>query len=152
MVHQITTPRAARAISTLPRIDYEDAFLAETELVSERTGEEWARAILEGAPLAAQAQLRWGWLMLGLRLGWPGSDGHVLGWKVRHSEPNFVLLGAGSWVGMPAELLCQRQADGLLFATFVQHQNPIVRAAWAAVEPVHVQVVPRLIAPAVAWR
>jgi hypothetical protein len=46
---------------------------------------------------------------------------------------------------MPAELLFEPRGDGLLFATFVHQGNPVVRAIWAAVEPVHVQVVPRVL-------
>lgn len=148
MVRQVELPRAARALSTLSRIDYEDAFLGESDYARERTAEQWARAILEDAPIATQAQLRWGWFWLGLRLGWPCAAGHVLGWEVRRSTPDFVLLGAGSRIGMPAELVCRRQGDTVLVATLVQQQNPVARAIWVGVEPVHVRIVPRLVARA----
>jgi hypothetical protein len=85
--------------------------------------------------------LPWGWLALGLRLGSTRSDRYVLGWEVRRSSPNYVLLGASSRIGMPAELLLKRQQDKLLFATFVRHENANVRAAWAAIEPGHRPVV-----------
>jgi hypothetical protein len=42
-----TAPLAARALSTLCHVDYEDAFLVETGPAQDRTGEQWARAILE---------------------------------------------------------------------------------------------------------
>jgi hypothetical protein len=42
---------------------------------------------------------------------------------------------------MPAELLFKRQQRGLLFATFVQKENQIARAVWAAVDPLHRPVV-----------
>jgi len=64
---------------------------------------------------------------------------------VRNSSPEFVLLGADSRIGMPGELLFKRGHDALLFATFVQQQNPIARAMWAAVARRHRQVVPYLI-------
>jgi hypothetical protein len=65
----------------------------------------------------------------------------MLGWEVRRSIPDYVLLGASSRIGMPAELLLERQQHTLLFATFVQNENPIARAVWAGTEPVHRPVV-----------
>jgi hypothetical protein len=46
---------------------------------------------------------------------------------------------------MPAELLVERRGDGLLFATFVEHGNPVARTIWAGVEAVHVPIVRRLL-------
>jgi hypothetical protein len=69
----------------------------------------------------------------------------VLGWEVRRSTPEFALLGAGSRIGMPAELLFKRQPDTLLFATFVRQETPIARAVWARVEPVHRPIVRRIL-------
>ena len=143
-VRQIALPPDARALSTLSRIDYEDAFLVEIG-PSERTGEQWARAILEGAPSVLRSRLRWSWAALGLKLSRPRADRGVLGWELRRNTPEFALLGAGSRVGMPGELLFKRQQQTLLFATFVQHQNPIVRAAWARVAPQHRHVVSYLL-------
>ncbi len=42
-VRQVTLPPAARALSTLSHVDYEDAFLVETGPAQDRTGEQWAR-------------------------------------------------------------------------------------------------------------
>jgi hypothetical protein len=64
-----------------------------------------------------------GWTLLGLRLGVRPPGGRILGWRIRRSTPDLVLLGAGSLVGLPAELLFLRQPDGLLFATFVRQQS-----------------------------
>ncbi len=76
-----------------------------------------------------------GWSSLGLRLGVGRSERFVLGWEVQRSTPDFVLLAASSRIGMPAELLFKRQRHTLLFATFVQKENAIARAVWAAVDP-----------------
>jgi hypothetical protein len=140
-VRQVALPPAARALSTLSHVDYEDAFLVETGQAQDRTAENWARAILEDAPIIMRSALLWGWSALGLKLGSTRSDRFVLGWEVRRSTPDFVLLGAGSRVGMPAELLVERRQQTLLFATLVQKQNQIARAMWAGVEPVHRPVV-----------
>ncbi|HEY5316635.1 MAG TPA: hypothetical protein VIJ20_01555, partial [Solirubrobacteraceae bacterium] len=141
-MRQVAAPPAARARSTLSRIDYEDAFRVEIDQAQDRTGEEWARAILDGAPLIVRRNLWWGWTALGLKMGGARSDEFVLGWEVRRSTLDYVLLGAGSRIGMPAELLFEVQQDTLLFATFMHHRNPFVRVIWAAIEDYHRQVVP----------
>ncbi|MEA2125707.1 MAG: hypothetical protein QOI80_2489 [Solirubrobacteraceae bacterium] len=144
-VRQVAMPPDARSLSTLPRVDYEDAFLVPLEAADDRTAEQWARAILEDAPIAVRSALTSTWHTLGLRLGSPLSERHVLGWEVRRSDRDVVLLGARSRVGMPAELLVRLEPRTLLFATFVQFENPLARTVWAGVEPMHVRVVPRML-------
>jgi hypothetical protein len=140
-VRQIAVPPAARALSTLSRIDYADAFVLETGPGEVRTPEEWARVVLEGAPLTVRTKLLMGWSALGLKLAYGHSARSVLGWGVRVSEPEFALLGADSRIGMRGELLFKPEPDCLLFATFVEQNNPAARAVWAATEPTHVAVV-----------
>jgi hypothetical protein len=140
-VRQIEPPPAARALSTLPKVDYEDAFLVEIDAAQERTAEQWARAILEDAPIIMRGALWSAWSALGLRLGSPLSERFVLGWEVRRSTPDFVVLGAHSRIGMPAELLVKREQQTLLFSTLVRQGNPIARAVWAGIERGHLPVV-----------
>jgi hypothetical protein len=140
-VRQIEVPAEARSISTLAHVDYEDAFVVHGMTVEKRTAEQWARAVLEDAPMSIRSALQAGWSAIGLKLG----RGGVLGWQVRRSGPDFVLLGASSHIGMPGELLFKRQRHGLLFATFVQHDNAFARGVWAGVEPVHVPIVRRVL-------
>ena len=140
-VRQVAVPPAARALSTLSRVDYEDACIVETGPAHDRTGEQWARAFLEDAPIIVRGALLSGWSVLGLKLGSPRSDRFVLGWEVRRSTPEFALLDAGSRLGLPAELLLKPQEQTLLFATFVQQDNRIARAVWAGVAPMHRPVV-----------
>jgi len=140
-VRQVAMPPAARTLSTLSHVDYEDAFLVETGPAQDRTDEQWARAVLDDAPVIMRSALRSGWFALGLELGSTRSDRFVLGWEVGRSSPDFALLAARSRLGLPAELLFKRQEHTLLFATFVQQENHIARAVWAGVAPVHRQVV-----------
>jgi hypothetical protein len=144
-VRQVAVPPAVRALSTLARVDYEDAFLLGTDGPRSRTGEQWARAILEGAPATTRGALGWTWLALGLHLGSTRDPRLVLGWEVRRSSPDFVLLAAGSRLGLEGEVLCKRQRHGVLAATFVQLRTPIARAVWAGVAPGHRQVVRHLL-------
>jgi len=60
--------------------------------------------------------------------GWSATDLH---W--RRSTPEFVVLGAGSRLGLAAELLFKRQQRTLLFATFLQQKNQIAQAVWAGI-------------------
>ncbi len=145
-MRQIAVPPAARALSTLPHIDHADSFVVETDSAHDRTPEQWARAILEDAPIVTRKKLRCGWSALGLRLGSARSERFVLGWEVRRSTPDFVLLGARSRLGMPAELLVERQRHSLRFSTFVRQRNPVARAIWAGVERRHLEIVPALLA------
>ena len=101
--------------------------------------------MIEDAPASVRRQLRRGWRLLGLRLGPAGGAQRVLGWEIRRSTQDFVLLGAGSRIGMPGELLFRRGRDGLLFATFVQQRNPLARLLWAGVTPTHQRVVRSLL-------
>jgi hypothetical protein len=144
-VRQVTLPPAARALSPLSRVDYEDAFLVETGPAPDRTAEQWARAILEGAPESTRNALSRGWSALGLRLGSAQPDRCVLGWEVRRSTPDLALLGAPGRLGLSGELLFERRPHALLFATFVQLDNGIARALWARIAPRHRQVVQDLL-------
>jgi hypothetical protein len=140
-IRQVAVPAAARALCTLSHIDYEDAFLIENCAVQEWTAVQWTRAILEEAPPAVKAKLLLGWSAIGLKTAMSASRRSMLGWEIRASTPDFVLLGRTSLIGMPAELLFKREQHALLFATFVQHDNPIARAVWATTEPRHVPIV-----------
>jgi Protein of unknown function (DUF2867) len=145
-VRQIALPQDARALGTMSRIDYEDAFAVTADV--RRSAEEWVRAVLYDAPPRVRRRLWLGWTALGLKLGPPSSSDRVLGWKVKHSDPDFVLLAADSWLGFRGELLFRREPDRLLFATLVQQTNPAVRVLWAAITPRHQRVVRSLLSHA----
>jgi hypothetical protein len=140
-VRKVDVPQSVRESSMLSRIDYADTFFVYVGQSSERAAEQWAREILEGSPLSIRTRLLSGWSSLGLKIGTGSSERSVLGWQVRRSTPDFVLLGADSRIGMPGELMFKRQSDALLFATLVHHGNVVARALWATVEPAHVRIV-----------
>ena len=140
VVRQVDLPPSARTLSTLPRIDYCDAFLFDAGSAHDENAEELMRQILEGAPITVRTQLLSGWRTIGLKVH-SGSERSLLGWEVRRAMPDHVLLGADSRIGMPGELLLKKEDGALLFATFVAQRNPIARAVWAITEPVHVRIV-----------
>jgi hypothetical protein len=144
-VSQIALPPSARALCSLPRIDYSDAFRAETTRAQELTAEEWMRRILRGAPNRFRLTAPIGWFALGLRHGLPWSDKNLLGWPLRRSEPDVVLVGAESRTGMPAELLLKREQGSILFSTLIQLQNPMMERVWRAIEEPHRRIVANLV-------
>jgi hypothetical protein len=140
MVRQVDLPASARALSTLPRIDYSDAFLFDAGSTRDESAEDLIRDVLDGAPVAVRTQLLSGWSAIGLKVH-VGSERSVLGWDIRRSVPDHVLLGADSRIGMPGELLLKKDDGALLFATFVAQRNLLARAVWTVTEPMHVRVV-----------
>jgi hypothetical protein len=143
-VTQVSLPPDARELSTLARVDYEDAFVVDAG-GRRPTAEQWVRAVFDDAPLAVRARLVSGWMGLGLKLGGPSSARRVLGWDVRQSSSSVVLLAADSVVGLQAELLFRAEPRGLLFATLVQQNNSAARAVWVRITPTHQKVVRSLL-------
>jgi len=140
-VREITIPPDAEALSTLPRVDYTDGFLLTVPRIRERTAQEWARAMLEGASASTRSELRRGWFVLGVRLGSTEDQERVLGWQVRRSSPDVALLAADSLFGMQAEILFRREREALLVATIMKLNNVPFRAFWTVFSAQHRRVV-----------
>ena len=148
-VHKVPLPAAAHAVSTLSSIDYHDAFRVDIG-GDRRTAEQWARMVLEDAPLRARSAMVTSWTAIGLRLHFfGGSDRFVLGWEIRRRSRDVLLLGASSLIGMPAELVVRRENQTLLFATLVEKRTPLASLVWASIEAMHQSFVPALIERAV---
>jgi len=144
-VRQIDVPEDARALISLPEIAYADAFRVHVGRAKARRAEDWARAIFDEAPLQLRLRLWTAWITLGLRLAPLWDEESIIGWGVRQSKPDFVVVGARSRIGMPAELLLIRDDDELQFSTFVQQRNLIARGVWSAIQAPHQQVVPDIL-------
>ncbi|MCX4665265.1 hypothetical protein OG453_01005 [Streptomyces sp. NBC_01381] len=141
---------ADQALSTLARIDYANALLADIGPAQDRTAEQWARVVMEDAPADRRQALTQGWSALGLQLGPARSAGFVLGWQVRHSTPDTVRLSAGATLGLRSELRFQRRQHTLLLACFIQLDDDKARAMWAQAESRHPQVMYQLLEQAIA--
>jgi hypothetical protein len=108
-VHQIAPPSDLVAKTTLSDVSHRDCFIVDIDpSVSDRSAEEWARAIFEDAPAPTRDRLTTGWPLLGLQLGPLTSDKHVLGWTILTNSPDQVLLFADGSSGIVAELLIER--------------------------------------------
>ncbi len=101
---------------------------------------------LEGAPAALRRSLRRTWLALGLKLAAAGDERAVLGWWIRRASDEVVLLGAGSRIGMPAELFVCREGEAVVGGTLLGKHNLLARLVWAPVEAPHRRVVPAVFA------
>ncbi|MBZ4320775.1 hypothetical protein [Streptomyces huiliensis] len=134
----------------MPRIDYENAVLADPDPAPDRTAERWARAVLEDADADTRQALTRGWTSLGLALAPAGSDGCLLGWRVCRNTLDTVLLAADPTLGLRAELLFRRHERTLLLACFIQLDDDAARALWAPAESRHPQVMHRLLEQAVS--
>jgi hypothetical protein len=133
----------------LENVDYADAFVVHIGSARQLSAEQCAREILSGAPLATRVALSVGWSSIGLMPALERSRRTILGWDVRENTSKYVLLGRDSLIGMPGELLLQREGDSLLFCTFVQRKNLAARAVWAATEMQHLLIVRNLLQQAV---
>lgn len=148
-VQRIPVPASVRGLSMLEHVDYADAFVIPIGSARHLSAERCAREILSGAPLATRVALSVGWSSIGLMPALERSRRTILGWDVRENTSKYVLLGRDSLIGMPGELLFQREGDTLLFCTFVQRKNLAARAVWAATETRHLLVVRNLLQQAV---
>ncbi len=102
-----------------------------------RSSEQWARAVWEGAP----APLRWfmlaGWrLVLGLRLGPRHSPDHILGWRIADRGPGETVCQLHS--GFLDAHNVFGKADGMLvWSTFVTYRRPMARLIWPPAALLH---------------
>jgi len=141
-VHQVTPPPDLSDRTTLVNVDYQDCFLVDVgPSLSDRSAEQWARAIFEDAPAATRNRLVTGWPLLGLRLGPLASDEHVLGWLIAVKGPDRILLTADGSPEMLAELLVERVQGSVRFASFVSLLTPAAREVWVDVGPRHERTV-----------
>ena len=110
-VREISVPADARSLSTFSRIDYEDGFMVNGDPLPGRRCERWARAVIEDTPAAVRVKLLCSWWALGLKVGSPWSAWRVLGWEILLEDFDYVLLGAGSRLGLSGQLLFKRESD-----------------------------------------
>ena len=95
VVGLINIPEAIRCLDTLESPDYVDLFTATTSGATDRSAEEWARAVLEDTTIGRSAPVLW--RRLGLRLGPTPSTDHVQGWKIADRGRDWIRIETSSW-------------------------------------------------------
>ncbi len=151
MSRQTSSRRAHRVAATLETRttdnppDYRDAFEVPTDRTDTRTPEQWARAVFESAPRKSRWFLLLGWRgVLGLRPGPRPSSDHVLGWRIVETSPEAVRLELRSAV-MTAHLILRLASSTAVLTTHVYYTRPLAHPLWAAVGPIHRQMIPSLL-------
>ncbi len=115
-------------------IHYREAFAIRVE--GDRTPEDWARLMLEGATPRKQARMLSAWRLLGLDLSPPGTDGHVLGWRVERSDDRAVVLAVDSRT-LSARLVLASTPGRVVHTMVVAYRRWTGRPVWAAIAPGH---------------
>lgn len=133
-------PESIRFISTLANPDYVDLFTITTDLAVGTTAEEWARAVLELAPVSRR-NARVLWRVMGLRLGPRNSPNHVQGWLITGRRDDWVRAETASWY-MSAEAVCLLQDEQVSISLSLRYQSTVARLVWATVGPPHRKAVP----------
>jgi deazaflavin-dependent oxidoreductase (nitroreductase family) len=142
---RIAVPDEARSRSTLKHVDYQDTFVIGAEGADSDNAEQWARNVFESAPAAVRLLIRLGWRSYGARLGPFPSPGHVAGWTIGQSEPDWIRLELAWAIGLRMQLVLRRRPSAVTMSTFVEHDRRVARMAWPTMVPVHWLIVRSLL-------
>ncbi len=144
-VHDV--PPEVLALTTLAEPDYVDLFTVATAKAADSSAEEWARAILERAPVAAR-NARKLWRLIGLRLGPPRSPDHVQGWKIAARGDDWLRVETASWY-MTAQAVCLVEHEQVSLSLSLRYDRPPAALVWSLVSGPHQRAVPVMLHQAV---
>jgi hypothetical protein len=137
---QREVPDAMRSLDTLASPDYTDLFTGITAEARTKSAEQWARTLLEDAPLGLRMLIpavhR---VVLGLRIQLRGGPGYVLGWKIADRSDDFLRLETTGWLMTP-HLVLKVDEDRVSVATFVRYEHPAAARIWRPVSRLHRRV------------
>jgi hypothetical protein len=146
-VEQGHVPEAVRSLSTFAHPDYVDLFTITTPIATDFSAEQWARAVLEQAPLSRDNARRL-WRLMGLRLGPEHSPQHVQGWKIAARGDNWLRAATASWY-MAAEAVCLVEKRQVALSLSLRYDRPVAPVVWALVSGPHQRGVPVMLRQAV---
>jgi hypothetical protein len=141
--HRVEVPEAVRSAGSPAGVDDATAFEILVAQDDERSPEQWARLIFEGAPIA----LRWfvliGWrVVLRLRLGPARTPAYVLGWRIvgttasAFPSAEAITLQVRSKL-ITADKIVQVNRSRVTVTTLVRYERRTGRLIWMAVSPIH---------------
>jgi hypothetical protein len=130
----------------LDRIDYREAFAFDARVV--RDPEAWLRSIMEGASPGKRAAMLRVWRWLGVGLARLDSDGQILGWRIRQSTPDVVVLAAESVSGITARIVLTATSRRVVQTMVVRYDRWFARPLWTLLAPKHRRFVRGLLADA----
>jgi hypothetical protein len=135
-------PEPIRRLEPLAAPDYADVFTLLTSRATDRSGEAWARTVLEQTPIGRSAPRLW--RALGLRLGPGPSPDHVQGWRIAARGGDWIRLEATSWL-MTANAVIHLEEGRLSVALFVRYERAIAALIWPPVSLMHRRAVPAML-------
>jgi hypothetical protein len=125
--------------------DYEDFFTAPRAAADDRTPEQWARAVFEGAPRPVRWLLVSGFRYgLGLKLDPRPSPERVLGWAILDRSPDSLTIESRSWF-LTSRLVFRTETTRVTQSTYVRYDRRIAAIIWPPVSILHRQIVPRIL-------
>lgn len=142
-------PEDIRSRAAMTDANYADLYVVPTSRATDRSPEEWARAVLEGTPSGRSARRLW--RRLALRLGPAGSPDHVQGWKIAERGGDWLRLEVASWYAT-AHAVVQVDEDQLSVAVFLRYDRPIAALIWPPVGVMHRRGVPVMLRQAMRGR
>ena len=110
-----------------------------------RSPEQWARLILEKAPLTMRLQMVGVWTALGIPLAPPWSKNQVLGWRIVRNDPDEIVLGVHALLGLAARLTFRVEPGRVVQTMTVRFDRAPARAVWVRLAPGHRRFVGRLL-------
>lgn len=135
--HRVELPEHIRVLDTLADPDYTWACAVTAQSQDERTAQEWARAVFEGAPRPVQWFLVTGWVgFLRLRPGPRRSPSLIFGWKILSATPTTATLTINA-AAFSTHLVVDVQQSRVVHATFLRYERRRARFLWAMTEPIH---------------
>jgi len=140
-------PEAVRALTTLAEPDYVDLFTVTTPMATDKSAEEWARAVLEQASVSRR-NARALWRLMGLRLGPPHSPDHVQGWKIAARGDNWIRVETASWY-LTAQAVCLVEEWHVSLSLSLRYDRPVGALIWNLVAGPHQRGVPVMLRQAV---
>lgn len=144
-------PDGVRSLSTFAEPAYVDLFTITTPLAGHGSAEEWARTVLEQAPLARH-NARALWRLMGLRLGPRGSPDFVQGWKIAGRGEHWIRGETSSWY-LRAQVVCLVEEGQVSVSLSLVYDQPLIAAlVWALISGPHRRAVPVMLHQAVKIR
>jgi hypothetical protein len=132
-------PEPIRRLHSLADPDYADVFTLMTSRATDRSGEAWARAVLEDTPIGRSAPRLW--RLLGLRLGPRSSPDYVQGWRIADRGDGWIRIEATSWF-MTAHAVVHVDDGRVSVALFLRYERAIAALIWPPVSVMHRRAVP----------
>ena len=120
-------PKAVRALSSVPDLDYVDHFTLVTSIAE---------------------QVIWR-VLLQLRLSPGRSPATVAGWRIGGRGPDWIRLEAASWF-LTANLIVRTVDGRVSLTTVLRYEQRLARRVWPPLSAVHRRLVPGVLRAAAA--